>query len=118
MNVGLRDKGQSSSLYISGMPGTGKTATTLEVIRSLLTNQKSKKPTNKFDFIHINAMSLTNPNLVYTILAEKIIGRRMNPHSAALFLDEFFKKKDAPKRDVVYRQMLKQKSSSNKKTQQ
>jgi hypothetical protein len=52
-------------------------------------------------------MALTNPNLVYTILAEKIIGRRMNPHSAALFLDEFFKKKDGAKRDVVYRQMLK-----------
>ena len=39
-------------------------------------------------------MSLTNPNLVYTILAEKIIGRRMNPQLAALFLDDFFKKKD------------------------
>jgi origin recognition complex subunit 1 len=29
---GLKNKGSSSSLYISGMPGTGKTATTLEVI--------------------------------------------------------------------------------------
>lgn len=32
---GLNNKGSSSSLYISGMPGTGKTATTLEVIKSL-----------------------------------------------------------------------------------
>lgn len=39
-------------------------------------------------------MSLTNPNLVYTFLADKIIGRKMSPQSAALFLDEFFKKKD------------------------
>ncbi len=39
-------------------------------------------------------MSLTNPNLVYTILNEKITGKRMNPTRAATFLDDFFKKKD------------------------
>jgi Cdc6-like AAA superfamily ATPase len=33
------------------MPGTGKTATTLEIIRSLLKNKKMK-----FDFCHINGM--------------------------------------------------------------
>jgi Cdc6-like AAA superfamily ATPase len=45
------------------MPGTGKTATTLEVIETLKKNKKLK-----FDFLHINAMQLTNPNLVYTII--------------------------------------------------
>ena len=64
-------------MYISGMPGTGKTATTLEVLKNLI--NQYKKSRKSFEFIHINAMSLTNPNLVYTILAEKIIGRRMNP---------------------------------------
>jgi Cdc6-like AAA superfamily ATPase len=53
------------------MPGTGKTATTLEVIRNLQRQNKYK-----FEFIHINAMSLTNPNLVYTIVNEKITSRR------------------------------------------
>lgn len=87
----MKNKGSSSSLYISGMPGTGKTATTMEIINNL----DSKKM--HFEFIHINAMSLTNPNLVYTILSEKITGRRMNPANAALFLDEYFKKKDKVK---------------------
>mgnify|MGYP006122849529 FL=1 len=50
-----------------------------------------------FDFLQINAMQLTNPNLVYTIIYEKITGRRVNPATAALFLDEFFKKKDKSK---------------------
>ena len=68
------------AILIGGQPGTGKTATTLEVIRNIIEQRKagSRKLPN-FDFIHINAMSLTNPNLVYTILAEKILGRRMNP---------------------------------------
>ena len=39
-------------------------------------------------------MSLTNPNLVFTILGDAILNRKMNPTTAALFLDEFFKKKD------------------------
>ena len=42
-------------------------------------------------------MALTNPNLVYTIIHESITGRRVNPANAALFLDEFFKKKDKTK---------------------
>jgi Cdc6-like AAA superfamily ATPase len=70
------------------MPGTGKTATTLEVIGTL------REDRVKFSFLHINAMSLTNPNLVYTIIYESITGKRAPPASAALFLDEFFKKKD------------------------
>lgn len=87
---GLKNKGSSSSLYISGMPGTGKTATTMEVIRNL-------KAKYKFSFLSINAMQLTNPNLVYTIIYEKITGRKVAPANAALFLDEFFKKRDKVK---------------------
>ena len=112
---GVQNKGSSSSLYISGMPGTGKTVTTLEVIRKLLEKQRGRGPHARFEFIHINAMSLTNPNTVYTILAEKIIGRRMNPLSAALFLDEFFKKKD--KLQIVQRHMTGKAAQSNKKSQ-
>jgi origin recognition complex subunit 1 len=91
---GLQSGGSSSSLYISGMPGTGKTATTLEVVKSLKAECESNRKVPKFEFIHINAMSLTNPNLVYTILNEKITGNRCNPTSSAAFLDEFFKKGD------------------------
>lgn len=54
----------------------------------------SEKKIYDFKFLHINAMSLTNPNLVYTVIHEHITGRRVNPASAATFLDDFFKKKD------------------------
>lgn len=72
------------------MPGTGKTATTMEVIRNL-------KAKYKFSFLSINAMQLTNPNLIYTIMYEKITGKKVAPANAALFLDEFFKKRDKVK---------------------
>lgn len=39
-------------------------------------------------------MQITNPNLIYTIICEHITGKRVSPSSAALFLDEYFKKKD------------------------
>ena len=74
------------------MPGTGKTATTLEVVRKILSEKKKEKASRKkngrsthnqkmknVEYIHINAMNLTNPNAVYSILCEKIIGRRLNP---------------------------------------
>ncbi len=51
----------------------------------------------KFEFLPINAMQITNPNLVYTIIYEWIVGRRVAPANAALFLDEFFKKKEKTK---------------------
>jgi len=54
------------------MPGTGKTATTLEVIQHL-------KLLHTFNFLQINAMSLTNPNLIYTIIYESIVGKRIVP---------------------------------------
>jgi hypothetical protein len=46
-------------------------------------------------------MSLTNPNTVYTILAEKILKVRHNPQTAAIFLDEYFKSRD--KKQVIIR---------------
>ena len=76
---GVENKGSSTTLYISGMPGTGKTATTLQVIFKLKKDAERSKKFDDFDFIHINGMSVTNPLTVYTIIAEKITGVRMCP---------------------------------------
>jgi hypothetical protein len=55
-------------------------------------------------------MSLTNPNLVYTILCDEITGRKMTPTSAALFLDEFFKKKN--KTEILLNTQTKKRAKS------
>lgn len=51
-------------MYISGVPGTGKTATVHEVIRCLLqAAQASDVP--PFQYIEVNGMKLTEPHQVY-----------------------------------------------------
>ena len=51
-------------MYISGVPGTGKTATVREVVRTLKENiEEAIIP--DFKFIEINGMKLTDPNQAY-----------------------------------------------------
>ena len=64
-------------MYISGVPGTGKTATVHEVIKTLKaeTNQTAKTPKKKskrvdeikeFTFVELNGLQLTDPYQAYT----------------------------------------------------
>ena len=99
---GLRNRGSSTSLYISGMPGTGKTATTLEVIQNL--NSERKK---KFRFIHVNGMQLNNSSVMYTLIYKEITGQKHKPTTAAVMLDDYFKKrKDKPENQLKNQQMI------------
>ena len=51
-------------LYISGVPGTGKTATVFEVMR-YLKEAKSKDSIPDYKFIDINGMRLTQPHQAF-----------------------------------------------------
>ena len=48
-------------MYISGVPGIGKTVSFMEELKRF--NQS--KSSNNCMFIHINAMNLSNPEKVY-----------------------------------------------------
>lgn len=52
-------------MYISGVPGTGKTATVREVARCLREGEKEGSLPH-FTFIEINGMRLTEPRQAYT----------------------------------------------------
>ena len=67
-----------NSLYISGVPGTGKTATVREVIRTLRQEAANKK-VPKFTHIEMNGLRLQTPQHAYSLIAEELTGRRFSP---------------------------------------
>ena len=56
-----------SCLYISGVPGTGKTATVHEVVRSL-NESREEGIVSDFKFVDINGMRLTTPYQAYSAI--------------------------------------------------
>ena len=69
-------------MYISGIPGTGKTATVLEVSRHLQ-NAASTGEIPDFKFIEINGMRLTEPRQAYVaILKVNVINNQLIIHSS------------------------------------
>jgi len=89
---GIETSGSATSLYISGMPGTGKTATVLEVINRLRKDAKEGKIPN-FEFIDINGMGIGSIYMVYVKIHKNLTGKTVSPCQAVLFLDKFFKRK-------------------------
>lgn len=63
-------------MYISGVPGTGKTATVHEVIR-YLEGQRANDVVADFKFHEINGMKVTQPNQVY-VMFYKVYWRLCN----------------------------------------
>ena len=76
-------------LYICGIPGTGKTASVLEVARQLGAESKSGA-LRKFHFVEINGLQLPSPMHVYSQLYEALTGETLGPASAAIALEEIF----------------------------
>lgn len=79
-----------SCIYVSGTPGTGKTATVREVIQQLkLLAQNEELP--EFSFIEINGLKLINPHTAYEILYEEVSGQRVSSTNAMVLLEKELK---------------------------
>ncbi|KAK6344504.1 Origin recognition complex, subunit 1 [Orbilia brochopaga] len=74
--------GSGSCIYISGTPGTGKTATVREVI-SQLQVQVEEEELEDFIFLEINGMKITDPHQSYSLLWEAIQGDSEGPARVA-----------------------------------
>ena len=94
-------EGTGGCMYISGWPGTGKTATVMEVVRTL-TNYAEMGEVPKFNFIEINAMRLTEPNQAYVQLWKKMNGgEKVTSDHALALLDAKFKSPKTTKTTVL-----------------
>ncbi|NXS38136.1 ORC1 protein, partial [Pomatostomus ruficeps] len=81
--------GTGGCMYISGVPGTGKTATVHEVIRGLQQAAENDE-VPPFEFVEINGMKLTDPHQAYVQILEFLTGQKVTATHAAVLLAKLF----------------------------
>ncbi|RPA85870.1 P-loop containing nucleoside triphosphate hydrolase protein [Ascobolus immersus RN42] len=82
-------EGTGSCIYISGTPGTGKTATVREVVTQLHGAVEAEE-LEDFIFVEINGMRVVDPHQSYSLLWEAIRGERVSPNHALTLLQAEF----------------------------
>ncbi|KAL1382507.1 P-loop containing nucleoside triphosphate hydrolase protein [Phyllosticta capitalensis] len=81
--------GSGSCIYISGTPGTGKTATVREVVAQLNASVQAEE-LDDFIFVEVNGMKVTDPHQSYSLLWEALRGDRVSPSHALELLEREF----------------------------
>ena len=81
--------GTGSCIYISGTPGTGKTATVREVVASLQAAVQEEQ-LDDFYFVEINGMKVTDPHQSYSLLWDALKGDRVSSAHALELLEREF----------------------------
>eukprot|EP00833_Pecoramyces_ruminatium_P015974 jgi/Orpsp1_1/1190006/evm.model.d7180000076073.1 len=82
---------QTSSLYISGCPGTGKSAL-INYISKTMIEEEHPKISHKIHVTYINCMSLKNPKMIYKKLLEDFSPRNQTSEESEVInsLDNLF----------------------------
>lgn len=81
--------GTGACIYISGTPGTGKTATVREVVAGLQ-SAVAEEQLDDFYFVEINGMKVTDPHQSYSLLWEALKGDRVSSAHALELLEREF----------------------------
>lgn len=97
---GHLSEGISGCVYISGVPGTGKTATTTEVIRALKA-ESDKKNLPAFDYVEINGMRVTEPRKAYVEIYRQLTKKTMTWEQAYDKLDKMFTSPTSRRKTIV-----------------
>ncbi|KAF8910446.1 hypothetical protein CPB84DRAFT_1702121 [Gymnopilus junonius] len=69
----LLEEGSGGCVYISGVPGTGKTATVHSVVKQLKRMAENNE-INPFTYVEINGLKIPEPSAAYNLLWEGISG--------------------------------------------
>lgn len=89
---GIEKEGNQVCLYITGMPGLGKTACMFKAIKKVLIETG-----NEADFYYINSLKLRNPSQFYTQFWLDLTNIKISSSKKAnLYLENYFKEKKLP----------------------
>ncbi|XP_029001649.1 origin recognition complex subunit 1 [Betta splendens] len=91
--------GTGGCMYISGVPGTGKTATVHEVMRCLQ-HVADVDEIPPFNFVEINGMKMTDPHQAYVQILQKLTGQKATADHAAVLLEKRFSS-PAPRQETT-----------------
>lgn len=83
------ERGQGTCLYVSGVPGTGKTATVRAVLAQLQA-QMAAGEVAPFECVQLNCMKMSEPAQAYARLWEGLSGERASPAAARDLLNARF----------------------------
>ena len=88
--------GSGGCMYISGVPGTGKTATSLGVVRRLQNEVGGAKKIPKFVFSHLNGMQFARPEHLYSRLGQDVFRekKKISSERSLKLLDDYFSSPD------------------------
>ncbi|XP_053962636.1 origin recognition complex subunit 1 [Anastrepha ludens] len=76
-------------MYVSGVPGTGKTATVTGVI-NMLQHKQQEDELPSFEYVEINGMRLTEPRQAYVQIYKQLTGKTVSWEHAHSLLEKRF----------------------------
>nr|CDS19719.1 origin recognition complex subunit 1 A [Echinococcus granulosus] len=84
--------GTGGCLYISGVPGTGKTATVTAVARSMAgcVDEDGNSVIPPFKFVTVNGMQVSQPHQIYAQIYEALKGEKASAYKAMSLLEAEF----------------------------
>lgn len=81
-------------MYVCGVPGTGKTLTTRQVI-SCLKECVGDNQLNPFKFIDVNAFQVTEPHQIYKLIYKELTDENASAEHAVMLLEKKFEQKNS-----------------------
>ncbi|EJW86258.1 hypothetical protein WUBG_02832 [Wuchereria bancrofti] len=89
----------SQAMYVSGVPGTGKTATVLQAVRHL----KASENFSGFNFVAVNAMELSDPKQIFVKIYQDLFSlkKKIAPKTARKKLNNIFQYHDKKRLPII-----------------